>query len=212
MYEQRGIAEELSDDDSVEPAAGEGLEEITRWLGEWSHGDPRALDRLLPRIYDELRKLASTYLGRERAGHTLQTSDLVHEAFLRLLRQQHVDWESRTHFFGIAARMMRRILVDHARAFASGKRGGKLPRMPFDDATMAVEAGADLVALDDALRDLEAASPEQARVVELRYFAGLPRDEVAALLRVSVPTVTRRWRVARAWLYRHLTGGERDDR
>ena len=178
--------------------------EITRWLMEWAQGDEDALDHLVPRVYDELRCLASTYLRREHAGHTLETAALIHEAFLRLVGQQHVAWESRSHFFGIAARMMRRILVDHARTHRYGKRGGGFRHLLLDENAVPVEITPELEALDDALRDLAEVSPEQAQIVELRYFGGLRRAEIAEILGVSVPTVARRWRVARAWLFRHL--------
>ncbi len=191
-------------DDTAQRESGE----ITRWLSEWARGDEGALDRLVPRIYDELRSLASNYLRREHTGHTLETSALIHEAFVRLVGQQHVAWESRSHFFGIASRMMRRILVDHARAHRYGKRGGGFRHLPLDETAVPVEITPELEALDDALRDLAAVSPEQARIVELRYFGGLGRAEIAEVLGVSVPTVARRWRVARAWLFRHLRGAE----
>ncbi len=182
--------------------------EITRWLAEWSSGDEQALERLMPRIYDELRDLASIYLDRERSNHTLETTALVHEAFLRLIGQRQISWQSRGHFFGIAARMMRRVLVDYARARKVSKRGGQFRHLAFDETAITVEVNPELGALDDSLRALEALSPEQARVIELRYFAGLKRKEIAELLGVSVPTVTRRWRVARAWLFRALYGDD----
>ncbi|RMH15851.1 MAG: sigma-70 family RNA polymerase sigma factor [Acidobacteria bacterium] len=191
-------------------AAGNEPGEITRWLAEWAGGDEHALDRLLPAIYDELRGLASAYLERERRSHTLETSALVHEAFLRLLEQRHVAWESRRHFFAIAARMMRRILVDYARRRNYRKRGGRLRHLSLDEGLVPVEITPELAALDDALRDLAEVSPEQAQVVELRFFGGLRRREIAEILGLSEPTVSRRWRVARAWLFRHLYGEDRD--
>ncbi len=183
--------------------------DVTLLLGEWRRGDPEALERLLPAVYDELRRLASRYLSGERVGHTLQTSDLVHEAFLRLVGQRSVDWQSRAHFFAISASMMRRVLVDHARSRGGKKRGGDLNRIALDDAPdFSQHRDAEVVALDGALVDLAAVDPELARIVELRFFGGLKNDEIAEVLEVSNVTVRRRFRLAKAWLYRHLAGEE----
>ena len=177
---------------------------ITSLLTAWSQGNDAALAELMPAVYDELQVLASRYLRRERPDHSLPTSALVHEAFLRLVDQDGIAWQNRRHFFGIAARLMRQVLVDHARATMSEKRGGKL-RIALEDAP---EIGwmrpPELVALDDALARLAEQAPRQARIVELRFFGGLTAEEIAELLAISVPTVTRQWRVARAWLYRDL--------
>jgi RNA polymerase sigma factor (TIGR02999 family) len=161
----------------------------------------------LPQVYDELRSLASSYLRRESSGHTLETGALVHEAFLRLVDQERVQWQNRAQFFGIAAQMMRRILVDHARSHLYLKRGGGERKLSLDEAlTLSAERAPELVALDEALQDLDTIAPQAARIVELRFFAGLTSEEIAHVLGVSVPTVTRGWRMARAWLYRHLSG------
>ncbi len=182
---------------------------VTQLLTDWQAGDDRALERLMPLVYGELRRLAGRYLNREREGHTLETHDLIHEAFLRLIDQRQVDWQSRAHFFGIAAQMMRRILVDHARRRGARRHGGDVRQLLGDEvADVAVDRDASLVALDEALTELARSDESLARIVELRFFGGLEHDEIASLLGVSNPTVRRRWRVARAWLYRHLSGGE----
>jgi RNA polymerase sigma-70 factor, ECF subfamily len=187
-----------------ETAAGAG---VTRLLLEWRGGDERALERLIPLVYGELRRLAGRYLKRERAGHTLETHDLIHEAFLRLIDQRQVDWRNRSHFFAIAAQMMRRILVDHARRRGYRKHGGDVRRLVLDDVPdLAIRRDTDLVALDEALTELAEVDGELAKIVELRFFGGLEHDEIAAALGVSNPTVRRRWRMAKAWLYRRLAG------
>lgn len=179
--------------------------EITKLLDDWRHGDPKALDQLMQLIYDELRQLASAYLRRERPDHTLQTTALVHEAFLRLVGQQHVEWQNRAHFYGIAARMMRRLLANHARDRLAAKRRGSARHLSLDETVLPPEEVlAETLAVDDALKSLAAIRPQQAEVVELRYFGGLTSEEIAEVLGISVPTVARRWRVARAWLYRSL--------
>lgn len=180
--------------------------EITQLLQEWSAGRQQALDRLLPEIYAELRTLASSYLRRERADHTLQATALVHEAFLRLIDQRAVRWQNRAHFFGIAAQMMRRILVDHARAHAAAKRGWGDGRVSLEDALVITPApDIVLLALDEALNRLSAMDPQQGRVVELRYFGGLTMDETAEVMGISPATVGREWTLAKAWLYGELT-------
>jgi RNA polymerase sigma factor (TIGR02999 family) len=182
---------------------------VTQLLAEWQGGDDRALEQLMPLVYGELRRLAGRYLNHEREGHTLQTHDLIHEAFLRLVDQRQVDWQSRAHFFGIAAQMMRRILVDHARRRGAQRHGGDVRQLLLDEVDdLALHRDADLVALDEALTELAAVDESLARIVDLRFFGGFEHDEIAALLGVSNPTVRRRWRLAKAWLYRRLSNGE----
>ena len=177
--------------------------DVTSILKDWSEGRPDAAERLLTVVYAELRRLARDYMAGERPGHTLQPTALVHEAFLRLVDQRNVTWQNRAHFFGVAAQMMRRILVDHARARLTEKRGGHIPRVPLDDAlTISLDGGSNrlLVALDDALTTLKGVDPAQSRLVELRYFAGLTLEETAGTLGVSTATVKREWTMAKAWL------------
>ncbi len=181
-------------------------QDVTRLLQDWSKGDQAALANLMPLVYNELRHLASRYLRRERAGHTLQTTALVHEAYLRLIDQNQVTWQNRAHFFGVAAQMMRRILVDHAREQHAEKRGGGAPRLSLDEAIgLAGERGVNLIALDDALSALAAIDPQQSRIVELRFFGGLTVEETAEVLGVSPATVKREWSMAKAWLYREIS-------
>lgn len=189
---------------------GSGRRDITLLLREWQGGSAEALERLIPLVYDELHTLASRYLSRERRDHTLQTTALVNEAYLKLAGQREVDWQSRAHFFGIAAQLMRRILVDDARRNGRVKRGGHALPLPLDDADPSsppapVDA-IDVYALDRALSRLEALDPGQGRVVELRFFGGLTIEETAEVMSISSATVKREWAVARAWLYRELTG------
>ena len=180
-------------------------QEVTRLLIAWRRGEPAALDELIPLVYDELRRIAAHYLRQERRGHTLQTSALVNEAFLRLI-DQTVDWRNRAQFFGIAARLMRQILVDHARHRGRAKRGGEQVQVALDEALdVAQTRDADLVALDEALTALAQFDPQQSRVVELRYFGGLTIAETAEVLGVSDSTVEREWNLARAWLLRELS-------
>jgi RNA polymerase sigma factor (TIGR02999 family) len=175
--------------------------EVTQLLQKWSEGEEQALDRLLPQIHDELRKLAASYLRRERSDHTLQPTALVNEAFLKLVDQRSAKWQNRAHFFGIAAQAMRRILVDHARAHAASKRGGALRKVPLDDAILVGGAvDVDVLALDDALTRLAALDPQQSRIVELRFFGGLTMEETAEVMHISPATVGREWRMAKAWL------------
>ena len=179
---------------------------MTQLLEAWRAGDDHALDEVMSLVYGELRRLAARYLHRERAGHTFEANDLIHEAFLRLVGQRQVDWRNRAHFFGIAAQSMRRVLVDHARHRNASRRGGEVRHLvPADEAELAVKTDADLLALDEALTDLAAVDEPLARVVELRYFGGFDHDEIAELLGVSNPTVRRRWRLAKAWLFRRLS-------
>jgi RNA polymerase sigma-70 factor (ECF subfamily) len=178
---------------------------VTQLLAAWSDGNQSARDELIPLVYAELHRVAQNYLRRERRGHTLQSSALVHEAFLRLV-DQRVAWRNRAHFFGIAAQLMRRILVDYARSRGNEKHGGDQLHLELDDALdAAAERDADLVALDDALTDLAAIDPQQSRVIELRYFGGLTIEETAEALGLSDTTVEREWRLARAWLRRELS-------
>lgn len=180
---------------------------ITRMLKNWSGGDREALDQLLPYVYDELRRQASRYLRRERPDHTLQTTALIHEAYLKLIDQRKVEWQNRAHFFAVAAQAMRRILVDYARTKKREKRGGDDVKLQLDEAIniAAGEKSIDLVALDEALTRLAEFDERQARVVELRYFSGMTEDETAEVLDISPATVRRDWRMAKAWLHSELT-------
>jgi RNA polymerase sigma factor (TIGR02999 family) len=179
--------------------------ELTQLLIDWSHGDKAALDKLMPLIEEELRRLAHRYMSRERAGHTLQTTALVNEAFVRLVNRTNVNWQNRAHFFGIAASLMRTILVDHARSHACAKRGGGAFNLELDE-TMIVskQKASEVLALDDALNELARLDPQQSRVVELRFFGGLTVEETAEVLHVSPATIKREWSTAKAWLYHEL--------
>ena len=180
---------------------------ITELLVGYQGGDKEALDQLMPIVYDELRRQAARYLRREQAGHTLQTTALIHEAYVRLVDQRNVQWQNRAHFFGIAAQLMRRILVDHARTKKRVKRGGSKVQVSLADATVAVKGpDLDIVALDEALERLAKVDEQQSRVVELRYFSGLTVEETAEVMGISTATVKREWSVARAWLHRELSG------
>jgi len=182
--------------------------DITRLLQEWQDGSAQALEQLLPLVYSELHTLASRYLSRERQNHTLQPTALVNEAYLKLAGQRDVDWQNRAHFFGIAAQLMRRILVDRARHDGRLKRGRDVPRVSLEDAEPASAPvdPVDVIVLDQALSRLEAMDAQQGRIVELRFFGGLTIQETADVMRISAGTVKRDWAVARAWLYRELTG------
>lgn len=181
--------------------------ELTRLLKAWSEGDPAAGEELLPLVYDELRRQAARHLRRERSDHTLRPTALVHEAYLRLAGQKRAQWESRGQFFAVAAQVMRRVLVDHARERAAAKRLGGRLRVELEEG-LAIELppDADVLAVDEALRELAVLDPRRARLVELRFFGGLTGEETAAALGVSEATVTREWRLARAWLFRRLRG------
>ena len=180
---------------------------ITRLLNAWQHGDAAARDRLFVLVYDELRRRAAVQLRRERRDHTLRPTALVHEAYLRLMGQDHARWEGRSQFFAIASEVMRRVLVDHARARKAAKRGGSAVRVALDDdVAAAAPREVDLIALDTALNELAAMDARQSRVVEMRYFGGLGTAEIAEVLGVSRATVDRDWRFARTWLYRRLAG------
>ena len=181
-------------------------QEITRLLLAWGAGDKAALDELMPLVYAELRKLARGYMRNQPADHTLQTTSLVNEAYLRLIDSSRVNWQDRTHFFAISAQLMRRILVDFARARNSQKRGGEAQKVELDEAlAVPLDQKTDLVALDEALKSLAELSPRQSQVVELRYFGGLSEEEIAEHLEISVRTVRRDWSIARAWLFRKLS-------
>ena len=181
-------------------------QQVTQLLVAWGEGDQAARDELMPLVYEELHRLAHRFISRERPGHTLQTTGLLNEAYLRLVDQKNVNWKSRAHFFGIAARLMREILVDYARKRSYAKRGGDAHRVPLDE-TMIVseERAADVVALDDALKSLAQIDPRQSQIVELRFFGGLSIEETAEVLAVSPGTVMRDWTIAKAWLRRALT-------
>ena len=182
--------------------------DVTQMLRAWSDGDRRALDELIPVVYEELRRQAARYLRRERPDHTLQTTALIHEAYVRLVDQKVVRWQNRAHFFGVAAQMMRRILVDHARKGRALKRGGPAVELPLEEEA-AVAGGPDvnLVALDEALTKLAAMDERKGRVVELKYFGGLTAEEAAEVLGVSEATVRHDWGLAKAWLRREMGGG-----
>ena len=179
---------------------------ITQLLAEWRDGDPSALDELYPLVYDELHRLARRYMSRERKGHTLQTTALINEAYVRLVGQK-VNWANRSHFFAISAQIMRRILIDHARRHAYAKRGGGAQQVSLEEAAaITPDQSAELLRLDEALKSLAEMDPRRSQVVELRYFGGLNNEEIAGVLNVSENTVTRDWNMARAWLYQQLTG------
>jgi len=180
---------------------------ITRMLRQWSGGNREVLEDLMPLVYDELHKQAARFLSRERRDHTLQATALINETYLKLIDQREVHWENRTHFFAIAANLMRRILVDYARQKHRGKRGGDAVKLPLEEAALVVgkERSIDLIALDEALTRLEKIDEQQARIVELRYFSGLSLEETAEALKVSRTTVATDWAMAKAWLHRELT-------
>jgi len=181
-------------------------EGITQLLIAWNRGDQGARDELMPLVYDELRRLARGYLRRERPDHTLQPTALVNEAYLRLIDQSQVNWQNRAHFFGIAARLMRQVLINHAEARQAAKRGGEAERVSLNELDhLAVEQEVDLIALDEALKNLERVDPPQGKIVELRYFGGLTIEEIAQVMSVSPATVKRELSTARAWLRRELS-------
>ncbi len=181
-------------------------QEATQLLIDWSKGNREAAAGLMPLVYDELRRLARGYLQRERPDHTLQATGLVHEAYLRLVDQGTTTWQNRAHFFGVAAQLMRRILVDHARRHRRGKRGGSWDKVEFDEALApSVSRNLDVIALDDALLDMAKLNPQHSQIVELRFFGGMSIEEVAEVLDVSPRTVQREWRMARAWLRREIS-------
>ena len=194
-------------DDVVAPSSGE----VSKLLRAWTDGDRGALDKLTPIVYDELHRLARRYMKRERAGHSLQTTALVNEAYMRLVEYKRMQWQNRAHFFAVSAQLMRRILVEHARRH-NLKRGGGVQHVSLEAAAMVGgNRAADLVALDDAMNALARLDPRKVQVVEMRFFGGLSVEETAEVLKVSTVTVKRDWRAARAWLYRELTGGTADE-
>ena len=186
--------------------------EVTRLLRQLGSGDQRAADQLTPMIYNELRRLASACMRRERPGHTLQATALVHEAYLRLLGQREVQWHDRAHFFAVAATLMRRVLLDHARKRHTAKRGSAPQQAILDDSLLISEEHLeDVLAMDECLTRLSAIDPQQARLVEMRFFAGLNVEEIATVAGISSATVKREWASAKAWLQREMTGGKQRD-
>jgi RNA polymerase sigma factor (TIGR02999 family) len=179
---------------------------ITQLLAKWSSGDKAAFDELIPLVYPELRRLARIFMGREDSGHTLQTSALINEAYLRLVNQQEVDWEGRAHFFAVASQVMRHILVDHARRYRYSKRGGGQELIPLNELAIACdERAVELIALDDALTRLAAIDERKSKIVELRFFGGLTVEETAQVMKLAPITVMREWRAAKAWLGREIS-------
>lgn len=179
--------------------------ETTQLLRAWASGDQAALDKLTPRVYEELRRIAARFMKAERPGRTLQTTALVHEAYLKLIEIDNVDWQHRTHFFAVSAQIMRRILLERARRRVAGKRGGAAPKLNLDEVPdIGSSRSRELIALDDALNALANLDPRKARVIELRFFAGLSVEETAEVLNVSSDTVLRDWKLARAWLLAEL--------
>ena len=188
------------------PVSNPQAQDVTRILQDWSDGDQDAPARLMPLVYEELRRLARDYLRHQRSGHTLQATALVHEAYLRLVDQQSVSWQNRLHFFAVAAQVMRYILIDYARSHTAAKRGGSARKLSLDEAKISPqERAAELVALDDALKSLAKVDRRKSQVVELRYFGGLSVEEIAEVLGVSEKTVRRDWHMAKLWLYRELS-------
>ena len=181
--------------------------EITQLLAQWRAGNQSALDDLYPLVYDELHRLARRYMSRERKGHTLQTTALINEAYVRLVDQKNVPWANRSHFFAISAQIMRRILIDHARRHAYAKRGGGAQQVTLEEvAVISPSLGSELMRLDEALKSLAELDPRRSQVVELKYFGGLNNDEIAGVLKISKNTVIRDWNMARAWLHSQLAG------
>ncbi len=187
-------------------------QEVSQLLVQWRSGDQQALDRLMPLVYDELRRIAGRYMKRERKDHTLQTTALVNEAYLRMVGQQDVKWQNRAHFFAVAASVMRHLLVDHARARGRVRRGAHRQQVTLDKAAIISEQrGEEMLALDEALTKLAAIDARKVKIVELRYFSGLSAEETATVLGVSEITVKREWLKAKAWLYRELSQGMSDE-
>ena len=191
---------------------GSSSPQVTRLLLAWGQGEQKALDKLIPLVHAELRRMARRYMAGERTGHTLQTTALVNEAFLKLVDSRQVNWQNRAHFFAISAQLMRRILVDYARARGYQKRGGGAQKVTLDEALIGTpERGQDLVALDDALKALAEVDQRKSKVVELRFFGGLSVEETAEVLKVSPDTVLRDWRLAKSWLRREMSRGGKYD-
>ena len=186
-------------------------DEVTRLLVDWGNGNQAALDDLIPLVYDELRRLAGRYMRRESPGHTLQTSAVVNEAYLRLVNQKSVQWQNRAHFFGIAAQLMRRILVDHARSRSRAKRGGGAQMVSLVEQAVIPSEVEEVIALDDALKNLAEMDPRKSQIVEMKFFGGLTTEEVAEVLKVTPRTVERELRKAKAWLNRALSKGATND-
>jgi len=187
-------------------------QEVTQLLAAWGKGDRSALDKLLPLVHTELRRIAQRQMSQERPGHTLQATALVNEAYLKLAGQQGFDWQNRAHFFAVCAQVMRHILIDHARAHARDKRGGGAVKVSLNDALVVAEDQAShFIALDEALRRLESLDPQKGKIVELRYFGGLSVEEAAEVMNISPRTVRREWQRAKAWLYRMMTEGIEDE-
>lgn len=181
--------------------------QVTELLRRWSNGDQEALDSLVPLVYEDLRRLANYYLQQESHAQTLQSTALVHEVYLRMCKQQDPHWEGRVHFFAVVAKMIRRILVDHARRKSAGKRGGKFQPQPLEEAlTLPAPASLDLLGLDESLQELDKFDARKCQVVEMRFFGGLEAKDIAAVLGTTEATVRRDWKIARAWLYRRLQG------
>jgi RNA polymerase sigma factor (TIGR02999 family) len=181
-------------------------DQLTQLLVRWRGGDREALDALMPLVYDELRRLAHYYLQRERSDHTLQSTALVHEAYMRMLGQNLPDWQNRAHFFGVAARLMRQILVEYARSHQAAKRGGDACKVTLDEGALVPQkTDVDVIQLDDALQDLAKLDEQQSRIVELRFFAGLSIDDTSEVLGISPATVAREWTTARIWLHREIS-------
>ena len=185
----------------------EKSQEISRILQGWSDGGKEASEKLMPLVYEELRRQASRYMRRERIGHTLQATALIHEAYLKLIDQRDVNWQNRAHFFGVAAQVMKRILVDYAKARHREKRGGEAENLPLDEARFVISDGksVDLIALDEALTRFAEFDPQQAKIVELKYFAGMKIEEIGEALRLSPATVKREWNSAKAWLHSEIS-------
>ena len=181
--------------------------DVTRLLVDWGNGSQEALDELIPLVYEELHRLAGSYMRREGRGHTLQTSALINEAYLRLVDQKSIRWQDRAHFFGVAARLMRQILVDHARRRSRAKRGGGARMVSLAEQSVIAKEIEDVIALDDALKHLAEMDPRKSRIVEMKFFGGLSTEEVAEVLKVTTRTVEREWRKAKAWLNRAISKG-----
>src|ERR1700726_4563012 len=193
-----------------EQSGESAVEDVSTLLRAWSDGDQSALEKLTPVVYDELHRLARRYMKRERPGHSLQTTALVNEAYMRLVDYKRMQWQNRAHFFAVSGQLMRRILVEHARRH-NLKRGGGVQHVSLDEtAVMRADEDPDLVALDDAMTALSRIDPRKVQVVEMRFFGGLSVEETAEVLKISPVTVKRDWRAAKVWLYRELTGGAND--
>lgn len=208
FFEHRAACDRIRQPEVDKTMTEAETHQVTELLIDWSNGDRAALDKLMPLLDEELRRLAHRYMTRERAGHTLQTTALVNEAFLRLVNRKNLHWQNRAHFFGIAAQLMRTILVDHARSHASAKRGGGARKLELDEAMVVSQTKAsEVIALDDALKQLALIDPQQSRIVELRFFGGLTVEEAAEVLHLSPATIKREWSTAKAWLYHELAKG-----